>query len=99
MATIKVTAADLDAASGEIQGLAAEYQANYNNLFTTIDTNLSSWTSEDKTAFINQINGFKDDFERMRELMETYAQFLTRSAEAYRTTQQNVINKAQSLTN
>ncbi len=99
MATIKVTAGELDVAAGEIHGLSAEYRANYENLFTTIDTNLASWTSEDKTAFITQINGFKDDFERMHELMETYARFLEKSAEAYRTTQQNVINKAQSLTN
>ncbi len=99
MATIKVTAGELDVAAGEIHGLAGEYQTNYNNLFTTIDTSLSTWTSEDKTAFINQINGFKDDFERMHELMETYARFLEKSAEAYRTTQQNVINRAQSLTN
>ncbi len=99
MATIKVTAADLDQASGEIQGLATEYKAEYNALYTAIDQSLTSWTSEDKTTFITQINGFKDDFERMKDLMEEYARFLTRSAESYRTTQQNVINKAQSLTN
>ena len=99
MATIKVTAADLDSASGEIQRLAGEYKVQYDSLFTTIDQNLSSWTSEDKTAFITQINGFKDDFERMKELMDEYARFLTRSAEAYRETQQGVIDRAQALTN
>lgn len=50
-------------------------------------------------AFINQIAGFKDDFAKMHTLMLNYADYLRKSAKAYRETQQNVITQARSLQN
>ena len=58
-----------------------------------------SWSGQDNEAFINQIAGFKDDFAKMHTLMLNYADYLRKSAKAYRETQQNVITQARSLQN
>ena len=57
----------------------------------------SAWAGEDNTAFTNQIEGFRDDFERMTKLMRDYAAYLRKAAQAYRDTQDNVAKQAQTL--
>jgi hypothetical protein len=50
-------------------------------------------------AFTDQIAGFKDDFEKMQTLMLNYADFLRKSAKAYRDTQDTVVSEARKLVN
>lgn len=50
-------------------------------------------------AFVDQIAGFKDDFEKMHTLMLEYADFLRKSAKGYRDTQDNVVAEARKLVN
>ena len=91
--TIQVTPEQLESAAGKIEGLAAEYKASYDQMYST------TWSGQDNEAFINQIAGFKDDFAKMHTLMLNYADYLRKSAKAYRETQQNVITQARSLQN
>ena len=51
------------------------------------------------TSFVDQIAGFKDDFEKMHTLMLNYADFLRKSAKAYRDTQDTVVSEARKLVN
>lgn len=48
-------------------------------------------------AFTNQIEGFRNDFQKMERLMRDYAAYLRKVAESYRTTQDNVAAKAKTL--
>lgn len=96
---ITVTPEQLENAAGKIEGLAADYKASYDQMYSTTGDMASTWSGQDNTAFINQINGFKDDFQKMHSLMLSYADFLRRSAKAYRETQENVVNQARSLQN
>ena len=97
--TIQVTPEQLESAAGKIEGLAAEYKASYDQMYSTTSDMASSWSGQDNEAFINQIAGFKDDFAKMHTLMLNYADYLRKSAKAYRETQQNVITQARSLQN
>lgn len=97
--TIQVTPEQLEAAAGKIESLAADYQTQYNNLYSETNAMASTWSGKDNVAFTDQIAGFKDDFQKMYELMNKYAEFLRVSAKAYRDTQDTVASEARKLAN
>lgn len=96
---ILVTPEQLETAASKIETTAQDYQAQYNALYSKTDALASTWQGEDNAAFVNQIAGFKDDFQKMYNLMMQYAEFLRVSAKAYRTTQEQVIAQAKNLVN
>ena len=96
---IEVTPELLEAAAGRIEGLAGDYQRQYNVLYEKTGAMASTWSGKDNVAYIEQIAGFKDDFEKMHNLMKQYAEFLRASAKAYRETQSTVQTEARRLVN
>lgn len=97
--TIQVTPEQLESAAGRIEGLAADYKTQYDQLYSETNAMASSWSGKDNVAFVNQIDGFKDDFAKMHALMLNYADFLRKSAKAYRSTQDTVVSEARKLAN
>ena len=71
----------------------------YDQLYNETGAMASTWNGKDNMAFIDQIAGFKDDFEKMHTLMMNYADFLKKSAKAYRETQQAIMDQARKLVN
>lgn len=97
--TIQVTPEQLESAAGRIESLAADYKTQYDALYNETNAMASTWNGKDNTAFVDQIAGFKDDFEKMHTLMLNYADFLRKSAKAYRDTQDTVVTEARKLIN
>lgn len=97
--TIQVTPEQLVSAAGRIENLAADYKAQYDTLYKETDAMASTWNGKDNVAFVNQLAGFRDDFENMNKLMNNYADFLRKSAQAYQDTQNAVVSEAQKLVN
>lgn len=97
--TIQVTPDQLESAAGRIEGLASDYKTQYDALYSETNAMASTWNGKDNLAFVEQIGGFKDDFEKMHTLMLNYADFLRKSAKAYRETQNNVVTEAKKLIN
>ena len=97
--TIQVTPEQLESAAGRIEGLAADYKSQYDALYNETNAMASTWQGKDNTAFVDQIAGFKDDFEKMHTLMLNYADFLRKSAKAYGDTQDSVVSEARKLIN
>ena len=97
--TIQVTPEQLETAAGKIEGLAADYKQQYDALYNKTGAMASTWRGKDNVAYIDQIDGFKDDFEKMRALMVAYADFLRKSAKAYRDTQNTITEQARKLVN
>ena len=97
--TIQVTPEQLESTAGRIEGLAADYKTQYNQLYSATDAMASSWSGRDNIAFTNRIDGFKDDLEKMHTLMLNYADFLRKSAKAYRDTQDTVVRDTTNLKN
>lgn len=97
--TIQVTPEQLETTAGRIEGLAADYQTQYNNLYSETSAMASTWSGKDNVAYTEQIAGFKDDFEKMHTLMLNYADFLRKSAKAYRDTQDTIVAEAKKLVN
>lgn len=97
--TIQVTPEQLESAAGRIESLAGDYKTQYETLYNETNAMASTWNGKDNTAFVDQIAGFKDDFEKMHTLMLNYADFLRKSAKAYRDTQDTVVTEARKLVN
>lgn len=97
--TIQVTPDQLDTTASKIEGLAGDYKEQYDLLYSETGAMATAWEGKDNIAFIDQINGFKDDFDKMYNLMNSYATFLRDSAKAYRETQNAVTTAAKKLAN
>lgn len=97
--TIQVTPEQLESTAGRIESLAGDYKTSYDQLYSETNAMASTWNGKDNTAFVKQIEGFKEDFENMHTLMLNYAEFLRKSAKAYRDTQETVVSEARKLVN
>lgn len=96
---IQVTPELLESTAGKIEGLAGDYKTQYDQLYSETNAMASTWNGKDNVAFVDQIAGFKDDFEKMHTLMLEYADFLRKSAKGYSDTQDNVVAEARKLVN
>ena len=95
---IKVDPAKLDAAATEINNQAGDYQRAFEQLYNEV-TNLSQhWQGKDNLAFTQQIEGFRDDFQKMQALMIQYSEFLKVTAKNYRDTQDDRVTQAERIT-
>ena len=59
-----------------IEAQAREYQQLYTQLYQAVDSMNSAWQGKDNVAFTTQIKGFKDDFERMKQLLLDFAELI-----------------------
>lgn len=96
---IQVTPEQLESAASRIESLAGDYEKQYNLLYDKTNAMASTWNGKDNVAFVEQIAGFKDDFSKMHQLMLNYADFLRKSAKAYRDTQDTITAEAKKLVN
>lgn len=94
---IVVETGQLDSAAGRVEDLANTYNSTYTALFSTVQDLQNAWSGVDNTTFTNQIEGFRDDFQRMEKLMREYATYLRKSAAAYRDTQNSIAQSAKNL--
>ena len=96
---IQVTPELLESTAGQIESLAADYKTQYTTLYSTTDGLAAKWSGKDNLAFTDQIAGFKDDLQKMHDLMLNYADFLRKAAKAYRDTQDSITSEARKLAN
>ena len=62
--------------SSEIVEKADAYKRAYENLLGEVNGMGRNWQGIDNTAYVNQINGFRDDFEQLDKLLRQYAEML-----------------------
>jgi len=96
---IVVEPSKLESAAAKMDAQASEYERQYNLLFNEVDGLSAAWQGGDNVTFSNQIKGFMDDFQKMKELMQQYSEYLKFSAKTYREAQNETINAARRLTN
>lgn len=73
---IIVETSRLNSTASQVDRLADQYESEYGSLFGTVRELQNAWAGEDNIAFTNQIEGFRDDFQRMTKLMRDYAAYL-----------------------
>ena len=100
MTSIQVTPENLRTQAAKVDNIAGEYSEHYDALLAEVDSfTTTDWKGSDANAFREQVQGFKDDFVKMKELMNEYANFMRNAAQVYEDTQREVINQAKSLQN
>lgn len=97
--SILVDPSRLEAAANNMDSQIAEYKREYNQLFSEVDSMGSAWQGSDNLAFVNQINGFREEFDAMSNLMSEYSSFLKAASNTYNQSQSDVVNGARKLTN
>lgn len=98
--SIQVTTDELYRAADTIDDKAGFYEDTYGYLLKKVESfTTSDFKGDDADAFRNQVNGFYDDFMKMKELMNEYAATLRDFAKNYEDTQRNVKTQAQVLQN
>lgn len=96
---IVVDPGKLVTASQKMEAQSKEYERLYKQLYNEVDSMGSAWQGADNQAYVTQIKGFMDDFQKMVKLMDQYSEFLTQAAKVYKDTQSEVISSAKKLTN
>ncbi|MCM1026242.1 MAG: WXG100 family type VII secretion target [Roseburia sp.] len=93
MESIQVTPGNLKKAAGEVETLANNYRKQYGELFGLVETfTTTDFQGVDAKEFCSKVKDFEDDFMKMKNLMDDYAQFLRRAAEDYEKNQENTRN-------
>lgn len=99
MDSIKVDTAEVRRIAGEVDEVATNYESKYNNLLNSISTFTSSdWKGDDANKFREKAEGFRNDFIKMKNLMNEYATTLRQFATNYEETQERIKQQAQGLT-
>jgi len=96
---IVVDPPELHTASGAFNQLAEEYTVVYQSLLNTASTMGSAWQAADNLAYVDQINGFCDDLQRMVSHLQQASQALTKQAQNYEATRDNNITTVRTLVN
>lgn len=100
MDSLKVDTTNLAAKAGEVDSRADEYYNKYCEFFASVEELTSGdWTGDDAKAFKEQVEGFREDFNKMKELMNDYAKFMREAAQSYEDTQNNIKSTIKSLQN
>lgn len=99
MSKIIVNPTKLESVASKIEQGAADYSKLYNQLFTEVEAMKKAWQGVDNIAYTNQIEGFRDDLNKIKQTLEQYSVFLKQSAKLYKNTQEEIVSKAKSLKN
>ncbi len=74
-----------------------EYERLYHQLYAVVDQMQEAWKGKDNLVYTEQIRSFSADFMNMSNLMRDYIAFLRSSAELYRSTQHELVQRAKLL--
>ena len=99
MKTILVEPVILEGSASQIEGIVTQYQETFRRLYQAVDTMSLGWQGADNVAFVTQIQGYQDDFQKIAMLLMHYSEFLRTSARAYRDTQAELAAQAMRLSN
>lgn len=98
MESIKVTPENLRDQASKVDREAQNYYGEYRGLLKDVETlTTTDWKGEDADAFRDKVNNFEIDFNKMKELMNEYANFLRQAADNYQNTQANIKNTINGL--
>ncbi len=84
-------------AAQKITNMAQQYEQEYKNLYKDVNSMAGKWEGSDNEAFVSKVAEFENDFQKMKSLMDDYANFLQKTKQQYEQTQENVAKQAKSL--
>ncbi len=97
---ILVTPQEVQIASKNVLEQAGLYETAYTEMYNAADELVqANYTGIDAQTFRNQIEGFRDDLNKMKTLMTEYSDYLKTAATTYADTQDAITQQASKLAN
>lgn len=75
----------MESSAKKIKSAMEEYKANKNKIIETVDKTKQYWEDPINTDYVNKFENLKQDMESVQNLMEAYAEYLTKAAKLIRT--------------
>ena len=97
MRYIQVDPASVVKIANNVSLAQRDFQRLYNELYNQVDRLAEAWQGKDNRAFINQIEGFQDNFRIISVIMSQYSDFLKNAISAYENTQNELYDQATRL--
>ena len=97
MAIIKVDPDSLENAAKNIEDLSGNYDDKVTKFYQYVEDLKSTWSGDDNVAYSNKMEEFRDDFTKLKQEMDEYAQHLRNAAANYRNTQADAKQRASAL--
>jgi WXG100 family type VII secretion target len=94
---VKIDTAEVEKISAEMNKLIQEYQRKYNEVYTNATEMGAIWDGEAKKTYMQRIEGFRNDFEKMVKVLSNYSSKLGIIAKRYKEAEENAKNLASKL--
>ena len=96
--TIRVQPSELDSQANLISGTKENFKEAYEDIVAQSNyLTTTTWCGQDGEDFNNKVKEFKKDFDQMFNILDQYVKYLNKSAQAYRTAQDDVTSKIGTL--
>ncbi len=74
---------DVHQSASYLKSKANEYEVTVQKIYSTMHQLETIWKGKDNQAFIQQLDTFRPQLNRMREIMEQYGNYLQACAQQY----------------
>lgn len=74
----------MESSAKKIKSAMEEYRTNKNKIIETVDGTTQYWEDPINTDYVNKFENLKQDMESVQNLMEAYAEYLTKAANVIR---------------
>lgn len=92
-----VTPEELEASASKIEGKTSEFTKAYSSIYTAVADLRVTYKGEASDTFNQRIEGYKNDFTSAEKALNNYIQFLRDYASKMKNTENEIKNKASSL--
>ncbi|MBQ8891500.1 MAG: WXG100 family type VII secretion target [Bacilli bacterium] len=91
---IKANYAEMQSAATEISKAAEEYKTNVEGVYQIVDSLVNHWKGADNVKFANTVNDYKNDLTSLGDVVNSYGEFLNKSAQIISSTQDEISSAA-----
>lgn len=94
---IRVETAELEQTAAKVEQAENDFQLKKRELYQQVEALSNAWKGKDNLAFVNQIEAYQEDLQKISTILLQYVDFLRHSAQAYRDTQETLQTEANRL--
>ncbi len=90
----KANYAEMESSAGKIIFAANQYRGEVEALYRDVENLSNVWKGADNLKFVSTVNSYKEDLKALGDIVENYGQFLSKSAQIIKETQNDVTASA-----
>ena len=91
---IKANYAEMQNASNQMTKAGEDFKSNVEGYYKIVDSLVNSWKGADNVKFANTVNDYKNDLISLGDVINSYGEFLNKSAQIISATQDEISDAA-----